>query len=461
MMREPEWQFQRATERFIWLRDGDRPVLLLDEQTGDYELRCHGQDGHCPPAIVPKYYHLSEYCGIRVQNRWRYEGERISCWLETRVEEGVPVLEWHERWSDGSRGRHVGRVRLDAKWGAYVVEETAELRARRTRTRTEFCNLLPAHISDSRPGRSRFPHTVWAHPDGLRKMGKNPLWFNSAGAQDAEGRRRIRPGGFLGFGPDEHLNPVMEIIESTPPVGACTCDNLQDEHIVLCPPEGRQAEPTGWFGLQCRYRIFSVPEPIMERAVERAQDLEHGPMLAWKFQYPAIPELPDDLQGVQLPGSPFYGRSDFSEPVSWDRPFAGRLWTASPCPEADIHYDRSEGPDRPGSIRMRVEGDDKTFAPRTGHTLWTDECHTYRLSAWIKTQGDCEGWVSALETRFRHGDVASHESRRVGPDSDWKRVETEYTARGEEAPFADTVLHAEGQGCVWFADLAFEDMTEV
>ena len=277
-----------------------------------------------------------------------------------------------------------------------------------------------------------------------------------AGAADYDGEKQVAQGGFLGFGPDPRMNPVVEIVHTDPACGAMTCDNLQDEHLMVRPAEGRHAAASGWCHLEACYRLFSVPTALAEEIARRATLMTPGAMLAWKFQYPPIPELPADLAGVELPGSPFRGAFDWSRPVPWDRPFNGRLWTASPDPRAAIHYDRTVGHGVPGSIRLRADGGELAFGPASGHTLHTEAGQRYRFSGWIRTRGQVTGWIAACDMLFRLGDGREFASPQVGPDSDWTRVAAEFVARGDDAPFADTILHARGVGEVWFSELAFD-----
>ncbi len=455
----PRWRVEKANEEFTWIFDGDRAVAMISADQETFELRCHGPEGKCPPAVLPQHYHIPTQAGVRIIFPWRLRGKdcgtRIASEITTGVEADAAVLRSTQEFNDGTRSRTEIRLRFDAGWGAYVAEVDAVLDARRVITELEFCNVLPAGIGDSRPGRERHPFTFWAHPDGLRKMGKNPLWFCSVGAQDTAGVKRIAEGGFVGFGPDALQNPVVEIVHSNTGCGATTCDNLQDEHLMALLPSGLQTT-SGWFHLEARYRLFSIPPALAEAIAARAEEMTPGAMLAWKFQYPPLPELPADLNGVQLPGSPFYGKSDWSTPVPWDRPYNGRLWTASPDPRAAIHYDRAVGRTTPGSIRFRVHGNTLAFAPGSGHTLHTDPGVVYRGSVWIKTRGDATGWLELPEVLHRMGDRPVHGSAKVGPNSDWHRVEVTYTARGDDAPFVDTVLRAEGSGEVWFTELAFD-----
>jgi hypothetical protein len=397
--------------------------------------------------------------GVRIVYTWRLNGTcgtRLSTEIKTRVEAGGIRVTNHQQWSDGSRSRSEIFLSYDSAWGAYVAEVKTVLDARRVTRALEYCNILPAAIGDSRPGRERHPFTYWSHPDGLRKMLKNPLWFASVGAQDLTGEKHVAQGGFLGFGPDDIMNPVIEIVRSDPETGATTCDGLQDEHIMAFPADGRHAAPTGWFHLEAHYRLFSIPPAMAERLVKQAKAMTPGAMLAWKFQYPPTPELPADLTRVKLPGSRFYGPSDWSQPVPWDRPYNGQLWTASPDPAAAIYYDRKVGRKKPGSIRLRVDGTPISFNAGSGHTLHLDEGQTYRFSIWIKTRGNAKGYVQAAEALFRAGDRAIQTSKKVGPNSTWTQVQASVTGQKDEVPFAIPFLSAEGKGEVWFTDPCFE-----
>lgn len=456
----PRWRAEKVNDEFTWLFDGDRGVALISEKQETFELRCPGPHGNCPPAILPKHYHTPTQHGVRIIFPWRLRGkgcgDKVASEIVCESKTDTAVLRCAQRWTDGTQSATVILLRYDPEWTAYVAEVHSQLRARRITTALEFCNVLPAGIGDTRPGRERYPFTFWSHPDGWRKLGKNPIWFCSAGSQDILGEKRIGEGGCLGFGPGRDLNPVVEIVRTSTGCGAMTCDGLQDEHLMALPGCGREALATGWAQLEAHYRLFSIPQRLVEHIVAEARMMTPGPMLAWKFQYPAITELPDDINGIALPGSPFYGRSDWSTPVPWDKPFAGRLWTASPDPRADIHYDRAVGHEMPGSIRLRARGTPIRFAPASGHSLHTEAGKSYRFSIWIKAEGEAKGWIEAAETLFRCGDTGRiHRSPVVSAGTQWRQVATTFTACGDEAPFVETLLCAEGPGQVWFADMEF------
>ena len=62
----PQWRVEDVDDRFSWLFDGDRAVALLDRDDETFELRCHGPTSECPPAVVPKHYHIVSYEGARI-----------------------------------------------------------------------------------------------------------------------------------------------------------------------------------------------------------------------------------------------------------------------------------------------------------------------------------------------------------------------------------------------------------
>jgi hypothetical protein len=455
----PAWTVRPDRDGFVWILDGERGVALVGSERATLELRCHGPAAACPPAELPRHYHNPSYVGCRVDFLWHLGGagcgERVERELTVELEAGAPVVRGREVYADGTVSTAVVTVLYDPAWDAYAAEVRAELQARRGGRALEYCNIIPADIGDSRPEKERYPWTIWQGPAGLRKMLKNPLWFDSVGAQDITGEKHIAQGGFLLFGPDETLNPAIEILHSDPETGAATCDALQDEHIMAWPAEGRHARASGWFRSAAHWRLLSVPPALARAAASRAAPMTPGPMLAWKFQYPPLAELPRDLTGVELPGSPHYGTSDWSRPVPWDRPYDGVLWTPSPLPEAAIHYDREVGRTAPGSIRLRVADEKRSFRPGSGHTLHLEAGVSYRLAAWIRTEGRVRAWVEGLDLLFNPGSGERHASPAVGPESDWTEVAVEFTGRGEEAPFGERLLVAEGTGRAWFTELSF------
>ena len=208
----PQWRIEHADDRFAWVFDEDRAVALLDKAEDAFELRCHGPAVRCPLAEVPRYYHMPNYDGARIIYTWRFPEKLVSSNVETEISADAAVIRCRQKSADGTHAVSTIHVRFDCQWDAYVADVEALLTARRVTTALEYCNVLPGGISDSRPGRERYPFTFWQHPAGLRKMLKNPLWFTSVGAQDLMGEKHIRQGGFIGFGPDDHLNQVIELV---------------------------------------------------------------------------------------------------------------------------------------------------------------------------------------------------------------------------------------------------------
>ncbi|MBN4074129.1 hypothetical protein JYT61_01060 [bacterium AH-315-E10] len=457
----PDWRIERVDDDFTWIFDGDRGVALIHLGQKSFELRVHGPQSDCPPAIIPKHYHVVSQVGARILYEWRLKGQgHGDCKSLTQsidMVDGLPQLYCEELWEDHTISKTTLTLSYNSAWGAYVIDGKPVLDARYIRTSLEYCNILPAGIGDSRNGMERHPHTYWKHPDGYRKLLKNPLWFNSVGAQDLSGEKHIEQGGFIGFGPDPVFNPVIEIVSSDPETGATTCDNLQDEHIICVPAEGRHAA-TGWFHIDAHYRFFSIPQKMAESISSKSTLMKPGAMLPWKFQYPPTPELPRDLSRVELPGSPFYGPSDWSTPIPWDEPYNGLLWTASPEPEAAIHYDRTNGFSSKGSIRLRVDSNDAFFSPGSGHTLHLDEGVRYRASIRIKTEGDVRAHMDFIELLFNLATSSSNKTEIVGPDCDWTLVEVECIGKGDDFPFATPTLQAEGTGMAWFCDYSLDIM---
>jgi hypothetical protein len=75
---------------------------------------------------------------------------------------------------------------------------------------------------------------------------------------------------------------------------------------------------------------------------------------------------------------------------------------------------------------------------------------------WIRTDGEAHAWIEAWDMLYRPGDGQCHRSRIVTASGDWAQVSATFTARGADAPFATTVICAEGDGRAWFTDMAFE-----
>ncbi len=262
----PNWRIVQANARFRWLMDGERAVGLLDEKEDNFELRVADPWSPCPAAELPRHYHIVTYTGVRAANSWWLRGwssPRVRRELTCSVREDGLHFGLYKEWEDGSFGTHRGRLHYDPDWGGYVAEMSADLTARRIAVTQEFCNLIPRAIGDTRPGREQYQQVVWLDREGtVRGMRKNPLWFDSVGAQDITGRRGIPDGGFLGWVSEPDFNPFAEILEADPVAGSGTCDNLMDEHLQLGEPE---QSPDGWFHQHVRYRLFSLPLPLAQQ----------------------------------------------------------------------------------------------------------------------------------------------------------------------------------------------------
>jgi hypothetical protein len=458
----PAWRMEAADERFVWLFDGDRAVGLVDTKEDNFELRVGDPWSACPPAEVPKHYHICTYTGLRVINHWRMRGgntKLLDSSYTFEVGDAV-VVTMTETYSDGSVGVHRTRLYYDAAWNAYIAEITADLTARRILMEQEYCNLIPVAIGDTRPGRAKYQQTVWTDTGGvLRGMGKNPLWYVSVGAQDLFGVRGIPAGGFLGWVAEPDFNPVAEIVEANTPIGAGTCDALMDEHLMIHAPDARHC-PDGWFRLHVVTRLFSIPPVMADALAAQTTRPEFGPMLAWKFQYaPHEGPIAADLNRVPLPGMPSYGVADLNTPVPWDEPCFTGLWTASSLPEADLYWDPEIGHAGCRSLRVTVNGQEKHFIPGSGPTTHTEAGQRYRIGAWIRTRGDVRAWVEGNEILFQSfRPVTTHATDPVGPDSEWTWAETSYTAIGDDAPFMAFNLVAEGTGMAWFDEMTFVPM---
>jgi hypothetical protein len=253
------------------------------------------------------------------------------------------------------------------------------------------------------------------------------------------------------------MNPAIEILHASPHAGACTCDRLMDEHLMLVAPTADHATD-GWVQMQVQFRLLSLPAPLACRLANEATPLDYGPMCAWKFQYaPTEGPIPVDLTRVELPGQPSYGAADFNTPVSWDHPFPGQLWTASSHPDADLYWDPHIGYVGQRSLRVTVRDQEKKFSAGTGPTTHTEAGTRYRLRAVIRTQGDVHAWVEANEVLFKSFDpVEMHSTATVGPDSEWTHVDVSYVARGDDAPFVEVMIAARGDGYAWFDALSFQ-----
>jgi hypothetical protein len=295
----------------------------------------------------------------------------------------------------------------------------------------EFNNLFAGGISESRDDHKRWQKTVRALAGGrIAFVYHNPI---NIPVDD------IQAGGFVGFVTEEEMNPFVELIETSTPVSIVTCSQWYDQHIIMKPPQTKEAD--GLYHLEARYRFLSVPGAIARELEAAAVDMSKS---LKSYRNPATGE---SIRAGFLQNKV----NDFETCVPPDKVYNGPIWQ---------HINATEGPAHSGkkSITLKGLGPGKVKCASPiggGPGIYGESSKRYRLAAWVKTQGleDGGAYLQVDDCRWNWNDVkATRRTAKLTGDHDWTRLKVEFTPSPHD-PFLLIKLCVEGTGAAWFDDL--------
>ena len=415
-------------KQWWYIRDGDQRVGLITTWLNHVELFRFSPDvAKGAKYEIPPIYHWANLLGARIQlgmNGYHSPVPPRTSLKLTFTKDRGDTLEFKTEQTH-KRG-YSGSIEFQLVWDerlGYVLNCSSHLIMPQPR-QVEFNNLLAGGISESRDGHKRWQKTIRGRlADGrITFVHHNPVHIP---VDD------IQPGGFVGFVTEEDMNPFVEMLETSGPVFIATCSQWYDQHIVMKPPQAKEAD--GLYHLRAKYRLLSLPAPV-------ARELEAMAV------YTSPSEGESDKAGFLQ-----NKLNDFETFVPRGRMYNGPIWQ---------HINATEGPAHSGKMSIKVKGQGpgnvKAASPiGGGPAIYGESSKRYRLAAWVKTQGleDGGAWLQVDDVVFNWQDVkATRRTARLTGDREWTRLEVDFVPSPND-PFLLIKLCVEGTGTAWFDDL--------
>lgn len=423
--RAPAFRLEPVGKRKQWhyICDGDRHVGLIGEdvQLFDKEAKYSGSkvDNTCFADGARLCLTMGPF------QPFRNEIPRITSRKLTITKDRGDSIEFkHEQvHSEGYAGSIEFRVVWDERLGHviyanshFVMPEPKEI---------EFNNSMAGWVSDLRDRQKRWQKTV----RGRLADGRIVFVYHSPVNLP---RDEVQPGGFLGFVTEERMNPFMELIETSGPVFFATCSVWYDQHMVMKAPQVKEAD--GMYHLRARYRLLSVPAAVARELEAVAVDSS---------------TLPGARPHLTRSGFVLNKVNDFETFLPSDRVCNAAIWQ---------HIEPSTGEAHSGKYSLAVHGPGpgkvKVASPiGGGPPLPGTKGKSYRLSAWVKTEGlkdggaylQVSGWRGTSPERF-----TSVTEPKLAGDHDWTRLQIAFGPMGGGMSIK---LCAEGTGTAWFDDV--------
>ena len=406
--------------------DGDERIGLIQTWSKEIEMfRFSPQVAKGAKYEIPKIYHWGNLYGARIQ---MYGTQMLPPTTSFKLSfakdrgDSLELAVEHRHRGDVS-GSSEYRLGWDERLG-YVWNCTSRYSMPKP-AKIEFNNLLAGGISESRNSHKRWQKTVRAAADGRITF----AYHNPTNIPVDD----IRAGGFVGFVTEEQMNPFVELIETSSPVSVVTCSQWYDQHIVMKPPEAKEAE--GLYHARARYRFLSLPGKVA-REIEAA----------------AVPSVTEDKWKPL--GFLLNRPSDFEQFIPFDRVYNGGVWQ---------HVTRSDEQAHAGKYSLKVGGRGTgkvaAFAPIGGGPGVIGESKKrYRLTAWVKTDlSEGTAYLRVDDARWNWDDIqASRKTKELSGQTDWTRLAVEFQP-GPDDPFLVVRICVDGHGAAWFDDVMLEE----
>ena len=255
---EPAQHVQQAKGKQWWyLCDGDERIGLVTTWLNHVELFRFSPDVDKGAKYqIPPVYHWANLIGARLPLQmcgYHSPVPRATSFKLTFTKKRGDSLAFRteQRHKDGYSGSTTYRLTWDERLG-YVLNCVSHFAMPQPR-QIEFSNLLAGGVSDSRDDHKRWQKTV----RGRLADGRVTFVHHSPVHIPVD---HVGAGGFVGFVTEEKMNPFVEMIETSGPVFIATCSQWYDQHIVMKPPQTKEAD--GLFHLRARYRLLSLPAPV-------------------------------------------------------------------------------------------------------------------------------------------------------------------------------------------------------
>jgi hypothetical protein len=434
---EPLQYFPQAKGKQWWyICDGEERIGLITTWLNHIEMfrfSPHVAKGAKYP--IPEVYHWANMIGARLPLQMCGYHSPVPPVVSFRlnfIQDRGDRLEFkaEQTHKDGYRGSTEYRLAWDERLG-YVLNCTSHFAMPEPR-QIEFNNLLAGGIAESRDAHKRWQKTMRGRLlDGrISVVCHNPI---NIPVDD------VQAGGFVGFVAEEPMNPFVEMIETSGPIFLATCSEWYDQHLVMKPPQTKEAD--GLYHLRARYRLLSVTGPVARELETMAVDVSKS-----------LKHYRDRTSGEsKVVGFLHNQVNDFETFVPGDRVYNGPIWQ---------HFKATEGPAHSGKMSLAVKGRGPgkvNYASPIGGgpPLYGESSKRYRLAAWVKTKGleDGGAYLQADDVFFNWEDVeATRKTEKLSGDKDWTRLQVEFTPSPRD-PLLRIKLCVEGTGMAWFDDL--------
>ncbi|HEY3417322.1 MAG TPA: hypothetical protein VGM23_10610 [Armatimonadota bacterium] len=451
-------------DEFIAISDGDLPIALLDRETLYLEMREFYPDGRAKPSFCmrrPK--HNPSVLGVTLVCHWRLDGQQRVCSEAPRITfsggGATLTISIDEEFGADEAGYHLLTFYFDNELGCYAVDNLAEVHLLDPHA-LEVSNLWARGVGDAWPEDTDLRYTLWSNTrGGLTWFPHNPLTPNTPGNMDADGRRAIPIGGFLGFGVRPQSNPVLETLGSnTEALSFATCSCFYDEHFNMACPAPLDAE--GKYRWAAHYRLVSLPDAAVEALRAEAEMLDFGCT-------PAAYDDPAYLNALRAAGRqvqpldisvPFeLGKvNDCETPIDPRRELIGHYWYFIPQPYGNITWDQTCG--HSGTASIRVTGRDPRadlISQPCGPSIRCQEGRGYRFTALVKTAlaPGAEAWLELSPFLYASSEVTVPNcSLRLSGSTEWTRLEVAIPpSPGKD--YLALALRLRGEGTAWFDDI--------
>jgi hypothetical protein len=332
--------------------------------------------------------------------------------------------------SEGYAGSIEFRVAWDERLGYVIYAESHFVMPEPKEI--EFNNFMAGWVSDLRDDCKRWQKTI----RGRTSDGRIVFVYHSPVNTPIDD---VQPGGFLGFATEERMNPFVELIEASGPVFFATCSVWYDQHMVMKAPRAKHSD--GMYHLRARYRLLSLPAAVARELEAVAVDSS---------------TLPGARPRRTRSGFVLNKVNDFETFLPSDRVCNAAIWQHIEPSAAEAHSGKySLALHGPGPGQMKVASPVGGGPPLPG-----TKGKSYRLTAWVKTEGltdggaylQVSGWRGTSPERF----TSANEPKLAG-DHDWTRLVIEF---GPMAGGMSIKLCAEGTGTAWFDDVELVELAQ-
>ncbi|MBI2191889.1 MAG: hypothetical protein HYU36_07890 [Planctomycetes bacterium] len=441
MSETPSFKVVRGRGSYRWITDRGRKIALVGLSGPAYiidAIHLRTPTGTVPDPDEPEVLHNYTIRGTRLTLGW-FQNEvpvkpvlgwddtdprRLRMWVEENGPDGERVGEY--RWS----------VTLDPDRRSYVHDFESRCAVPKAMG-LEYVNFTVVGVDDTRPGKTRYPATLYQDAQG-EWIGLPRHHCTTSELYDKD----VPHGHFIGFF-GEKDNPVLEILDAPSSTYLNVCMCLHDVHVC-----GRSAgkDSAGRQTFLLRYRLYGVDEEVSAKwmAAARRVRLSDEEVARFAAFSPSI-ELgaSNDMEkgiDVRTDGGSFYFER---QEYNWENP---------------AFWDTTCGHSGTASVRIVSATPGRRSLGVSGGQIFVTPKGSVDLAAWVRTE-KLQGRGAYLEVEFGRwaGDrvetLQAVQSARVTGDADWTLLELKGLPVPERAEYAWVRLAVEGPGSAWFDDL--------